>query len=107
MAKPRPCAPQHTPAPAPIALASGAAFLLSELADYAVYTPVRRRHLLAAVGLSNTVGAVIDSAVFLWLAFGSLQFLPGQVLGKTWTTLAAVVVLALLRRRDRRAVGVA
>src|SRR5918993_5650960 len=43
------------------ALASGVAFLLSELADFAVYSPLRRRNWLMAVALSNTVGLVADS----------------------------------------------
>lgn len=76
------------------ALASGVAFLVSELADFAVYTPLRERgRWVLAVGLSGVVGAVIDSALFLWLAFGSLEFLAGQVVGKTGITLAAVGVL--------------
>ena len=81
-----------------IALASGTAFLLSELADFAVYQPLREKRWLLAVGLSNTVGAVVDSALFLWLAFGSLAFLPGQVVGKSWVTLVAVIVLWGVRR---------
>ena len=75
------------------ALASGAAFLLSELADFAVYTPLRRRSWLGAVAASNVVGLVVDSALFLWLAFGSFEFLAGQVLGKGWMTLLAVAAL--------------
>ena len=39
--------------------------------------------------LSNLVGNVLDSVVFLALAFGSLEFLVGQVVGKTWVTLLA------------------
>lgn len=81
------------------ALASGAAFLLSELADFAVYTPLRSRNWLGAVALSNTVGLVIDSALFLWLAFGSLTFIAGQILGKAEMTVLAVVVLAIVRSR--------
>lgn len=80
------------------ALASGVAFLLSELADLAVYTPLRERHFLWAVTASNTVGLVIDSAVFLALAFGSLAFLPGQILGKAVTTALAVAVLWVWKR---------
>jgi hypothetical protein len=87
----------YTVSPA-FAVASAVAFLVSELADLAVYTPLERRSWLGAVGLSNTVGAVVDSALFLWLAFGSLAFLPGQVLGKTYTTIAAVALLALVVR---------
>ena len=75
------------------ALASGVAFLLSELADFAVYTPLRERGWLRAVAASNAVGLVIDSALFLWLAFGSLAFLPGQIVGKAWMTLLAIGLL--------------
>lgn len=83
----------------PLALASGVAFLLSELVDFAVYTPLRERSRPLAIALSNTVGAVLDSAIFLWLAFGSLDFLPGQVLGKSWMTLVAILFVLLVRRR--------
>jgi queuosine precursor transporter len=76
-----------------LALASGVAFCLSELADFAVYTPLRERRWLPAVGLSNAVGLVVDSALFLWLAFGSLDFLAGQIVGKTWMTVLAIAVL--------------
>jgi uncharacterized PurR-regulated membrane protein YhhQ (DUF165 family) len=85
-----------------LAVASAVAFLASELADFAVYTPLRRRGWLPAVALSNTVGLVLDSVIFLALAFGSLQFLAGQVVGKAWMTLLAVVVLGLARRRVAR-----
>jgi uncharacterized PurR-regulated membrane protein YhhQ (DUF165 family) len=81
------------------AMASGVAFLVSELLDFAVYTPLRRRNWIGAVVASNIVGLVADSIVFLTLAFGSLQYLPGQVVGKMWMTLLAAGVLWLLRRR--------
>src|SRR5688500_9920781 len=81
------------------AVASGVAFLLSELADFAVYTPLRRRHRLAAVALSNTAGLVVDSVLFLQLACGSLDFLAGQVVGKLWMTVLAVALLSIWRRR--------
>lgn len=81
------------------ALASGIAFLVSELLDFAVYSPLRERNWLGAVAASNVVGLVADSVIFLWLAFDSLQYLPGQVVGKAWMTLLAVAVLWLLRRR--------
>lgn len=77
------------------ALASAVAFLLSELADFAVYTPLRERTWLGAVAASNTVGALVDSALFLWLAFGSLAFLAGQMVGKLWMTLLVVVLVSL------------
>jgi uncharacterized PurR-regulated membrane protein YhhQ (DUF165 family) len=90
-----------------LALASGTAFLASELADMLVYVPLRRRHWLGAVALSNTVGLVVDSALFLWLAFGSLDFLAGQVVGKAEMTVLAVGVLWLVRRRHQVEVAVA
>lgn len=81
------------------AFASGIAFLISELADFAVYTPLRRRNWLLAVALSNTVGLVADSALFLSLAFGSLEFIAGQIVGKLWMTALAVGLLWAVRRR--------
>jgi hypothetical protein len=81
------------------AVASGVAFLVSELADFAVYSPLRDRNWLGAVAASNVVGLVVDSVLFLWLAFGSLEFLPGQIVGKAWMTLLAIVVLGAVRAR--------
>jgi uncharacterized PurR-regulated membrane protein YhhQ (DUF165 family) len=85
-----------------IGLASGVAFLVSELADLAVYTPLRRRGWIRAVFASNVVGLVLDSILFLWIAFGSLELLSGQIVGKLWTTLAAIAVLAGIRELQRR-----
>ena len=82
------------------AIASGVAFLVSELADYLVYTPLRERNWPIAVGASNLVGLVLDSVLFLSLAFGSLEFLSGQIVGKLWMTLLAVLLIAALRRRN-------
>jgi uncharacterized PurR-regulated membrane protein YhhQ (DUF165 family) len=89
-------------APPALVLASGAAFLLSELADLAVYTPLARRGLVAAVAASSAVGLVVDSIIFLWLAFGSLEFLLGQIVGKGWMVLLSIPFVYLLRRRDER-----
>lgn len=80
------------------AVASGVAFLVSETADMAVYTPLEDRSWLGAVLLSNTVGLVLDSVIFLTIAFGSLQFLPGQIVGKALMTLAALPLLWGSRR---------
>src|SRR5512147_955901 len=89
-------------APPSLVLASATAFFLSEFADFAVYTPLARRRLVIAVVASSIVGLLVDSIVFLWLAFGSLDFLPGQMLGKAWMVLASIPFVAWLRRRDVR-----
>ena len=89
-------------APASLVIASAVAFLLSEFADFAVYTPLARRRLVLAVVASSFAGLVVDSIVFLWLAFGSLDFLLGQIIGKLWMVLLAVPFVAYLRRRDER-----
>jgi uncharacterized PurR-regulated membrane protein YhhQ (DUF165 family) len=89
-------------APPALVVASATAFLLSELVDLAVYTPLQRRGLVLAVAASSAVGLVLDSVVFLSLAFGSLDYLAGQVIGKAWMVLLALPVVALIRRRDAR-----
>jgi uncharacterized PurR-regulated membrane protein YhhQ (DUF165 family) len=89
-------------APGALVIASVAAFLLSEFADFTVYTPLARRRLVVAVIASSVAGLVIDSIVFLWLAFGSLEFLAGQIIGKAWMVLLSLPLLVYLRRRDER-----
>jgi len=81
-----------------IAVASGVAFLLSEAADLLIYQPLRRRGWLRAVAASNVVGLVVDSVLFLSIAFGSLSFAKGQIVGKAWMTLVAVMILWGVRR---------
>jgi uncharacterized PurR-regulated membrane protein YhhQ (DUF165 family) len=88
--------------PPSLVLASAVAFLLSEFADMAVYTPLAKRGLVAAVVASSAVGLVVDSILFLWLAFGSLDFLAGQVAGKAWMVLLSIPFVLYLRRRDER-----
>lgn len=83
---------------ATIAVASAVAFLLSETADFLVYSPLREHHWPAAVAASNLVGAFVDSALFLWLAFGSIDLLPGQILGKAYMILPAMLVMWWVRR---------
>ena len=91
-----------TVAPAALVAASATAFLLSEFADLAVYTPLARRRLVVAVVASSFAGLVVDSIVFLWLAFGSLDFLAGQIVGKAWMVLLSIPLVSWLRRRDER-----
>jgi len=89
-------------APAPLVVASAVAFLLSELADFAVYTPLQKRGLVLAVAASSLVGLLADSLLFLWLAFGSLDFLSGQIVGKAAMVLLTLPAIRWLRNRDER-----
>jgi uncharacterized PurR-regulated membrane protein YhhQ (DUF165 family) len=76
-------------APPALVVASVAAFMLAEVADLAVYIPLRKRGLGLAVLGSGLIGSIVDSAIFLLLAFGSLQFIEGQILGKLWMSALA------------------
>ena len=89
-------------APPALVVASTAAFLLSELADFAVYTPLQQRRFILAVIASSAVGLIVDSMLFLWLAFGSLDFLAGQIVGKAWMVVLSLPFIWWLRGRDAR-----
>lgn len=81
-----------------VARASGIAFASSELVDFAVFTllaPLWTRAVLAA----GLLAALADSLIFLTIAFGSLHFLPGQVIGKAYGVLAAALVIGAYRGR--------
>lgn len=90
-----------------LAFASGAAFLISETADWAVYT-FTRRPFSERVLISTLVAAPIDTFAFLYgasfsevgdeaLSFGNAM---SWIVGKF---LAAFIVFALIRRRERAA----
>jgi uncharacterized PurR-regulated membrane protein YhhQ (DUF165 family) len=76
-----------------IALASVAAFTVSETIETAVFTPLRKRHLTVGVALSATIGNAIDSYIFLALA-GLLPFFWGQFWGKTEMIAVGVALTA-------------
>lgn len=76
-----------------IALASIVAFGISELSDFVVYSKIRERSRELGVLASGVVGSVIDSVLFLWLAFGSLAHIDGQIIGKIGVTCLATAAL--------------
>lgn len=78
-----------------LAIASAVAFAIAEIADLAVYAPLRRRGLALAVIASGIVGAAIDSALFVYLAFGSLSLSLGLFLAKIYASAAVAAFLAL------------
>jgi uncharacterized PurR-regulated membrane protein YhhQ (DUF165 family) len=84
-------------APASLVIASGVAFLFSEIADLAVYAPMRKRYPASAVLASGLVGAIVDSVLFLAIAFGSLQFVAGQIVGKVWMSILAAFTLKTIQ----------
>lgn len=84
-----------------IAAASGIAFLLAELADLAVYTPLRRKGWRRAMVVSNAVGAVLDTLLFLAIAGFPVTTtsVVGQVLVKAvWCTAVVIAVREVARR---------
>jgi uncharacterized PurR-regulated membrane protein YhhQ (DUF165 family) len=89
-------------APPALVVASATAFLISETVDFAVYTPLARRYFVAAVAASGFFGLLVDSVVFLWLAFGSLEFLGGQIAGKAWMIVLSIPLMMWLKKRDER-----
>jgi uncharacterized PurR-regulated membrane protein YhhQ (DUF165 family) len=85
-----------------IALASVSAFLVSETADWIVYT-VTRRPLRDRILASSAVSSPLDSAVFL----GLIGFLsPASFVLQTLSKFAgALVIWAILRHRASRTCG--
>lgn len=90
-----------------IAFASAMAVLIAELANYAIYTPLRTRSKYGdrrwsvAVIIASCIGSVIDTVVFLGIAFGWSAItatLGGQLLGKAWATLAYLLIGWTVRR---------
>lgn len=86
-----------------VATASALAFAVSELVDFLLFTWIAPRWA-RAVFAGGFAGLVFDSVVFLAVAFGSLTFLPGQMLGKLYGVALATVLIAARRRRAPTAV---
>ena len=80
-----------------LVVASAVAFLFSETADLIVYTPLRRRFPAWAIVASGLAGSVVDSLLFLTIAFGDLNYIVGQVLGKFEMSFFAAVLIISLR----------
>ena len=86
------CAVARTTAPA-----TPLRSLIPGVRAYSTSVAGRKRGPLA-VFASSIVGLVVDSVLFLYLAFGSLEFLTGQILGKTWMVLLALPVVHWIRK---------
>jgi uncharacterized PurR-regulated membrane protein YhhQ (DUF165 family) len=80
-------------------VASVVTFLLAQLVNMAIYTPLARHGFALAVAVASAVGGIVDSAAFLWIAFGSLDHHILELsLGKIWISVLAVAVILLSRR---------
>ena len=83
-----------------IVAASLLAFAVSETIDNSLGTWMRDRvHDAWRVVGTNAVSVPLDSIVFLLVAFGSLEFISGQIVVKYAATLLVGVPLVLLLRR--------
>ena len=83
-----------------LAAASVCAFALGELVDFAVYSPLQKKHLVLAVIASGVIGGAIDSLIFLQIAFGSTMFWQGQIMAKTFVSLFAGVLIYFVKNRS-------
>lgn len=89
-----------------LAAASGFTFVVAETLDLLVYTPLAERNVVTASVISNVVGSITDSALFLFLAFGSGvvgRFVLANSLGKLEASLPLIAILWILRRRGTSA----
>lgn len=82
-----------------IAIASIVAFSVSELVDFAAYSYLRQRGRALAVAVSGLVGAVMDSIAFLYIAFGSLAYIEGQIIGKVIVSFMAAALIKALAQK--------
>lgn len=88
-----------------VVVASGAAFLISELVDWAVYTLVRRP-LSQRIMISSTLSAPLDQMAFIWLASFVVPgiFAWGTIVtGIASKLLGAAVVSWFVAQRERKA----
>jgi uncharacterized PurR-regulated membrane protein YhhQ (DUF165 family) len=62
--------------------------------------------LLLAVFASSVVGLVVDTMIFLQLAFGNTDMMWGQVVGKGWMVLLALPLVRLFQTRGGSAAAI-
>ena len=61
-----------------IAMASGTAFLVSQLLDLVIFNRLREQTWWQAPAFSSVVGATFDTVLFFWLAFGAAFVVLGS-----------------------------
>lgn len=85
-----------------LAVASVAAFLIAEMVDLLVFTRLRRRGLVIASVASSVIGLLLDSFIFVQIAFGNPDYTIGQSIGKAWMVLATMPLLIAIQSTRRR-----
>jgi uncharacterized PurR-regulated membrane protein YhhQ (DUF165 family) len=91
--------------PATVAVASFVAFAFSEVADTLVYSKLREKSKPMAVLASQLLGAFVDSMLFVYIAFGSLEFSLGNSLGKIYAGIAVAFIIYLHQKNKWRKRG--
>lgn len=82
-----------------LAIASAAAFTISEAVDLFIYQPLRRNNWARAATVSNLGGSVVDSIAFLLIAeWFTWTLVAGQVIVKMVATLIIVGAVEAARR---------
>lgn len=92
-------------APATIAVASGLTLLAAETTDALVYQRLRDQGRLRAAFASNLISAVVDSALFLFIAYGLEAATQGTwalTVGKIEASVITLAVLATATRSFRK-----
>ncbi|BAK38280.1 hypothetical protein MLP_52660 [Microlunatus phosphovorus NM-1] len=87
-----------------LAVASVVTFVVAETVDLLVYRRIRASGYATAAIASNLASSLIDSALFLGLAFGAAQALHGTLgltLGKVGSSTITVVIMLVIVRRVR------
>lgn len=85
-----------------VAIASTVAFTISETTDFVIYDKIRAASKIAGIIISGTIGGIVDSILFLYIAFGSIQYWEGQVIGKMFMSLICAVVWRVSRDLSQR-----
>lgn len=81
------------------ALASAVALLVSGVSSFALFTYLSARgSWVRSAAVATACGILLDSVIFLGLAFHSLAFLPGQLVAKATAAAIVLVLLVPLRR---------
>jgi uncharacterized PurR-regulated membrane protein YhhQ (DUF165 family) len=81
-----------------LAIAACSAYFISELADTVFYSWLQRYNLVFAVLVSSVISLVIDSIIFLHIAFHSYHFILGQIIGKLLMVILATPLILLVRK---------